>query len=951
MANLLSNPFYLISPLVGFAISISLFVLVLIKDHRKWTNRLFSVVLLNVGLWSIFLFAMRASPNTESALFWERILFPTGVAQFIFYYHFTCLYVRKTEMKLLWIAYSLLILTYILSANGLTISHMTLESFGYAPHLLTASYAISVIGSLFLVMAFRNLVNAYRDATRYIEKTRVTYMIIALSVLFIFLLIDAFPNHLPMGIIGNTLFAIIMVIAILKYHLLDIHVAMRKGLAYLLTSAAVAFIYVGILLLLHLRIGDANVPIWVHAAILVLLSFVLRPLLQGIQEQIDRWFYRERYDFLQEMERFRRDSHDITDVQELGSTILKLISQALHVGSIQLLLRAESDNFQTSVSTGDEDIKLSIRGDSPILKWLHENNTLLYWQSVDMIPYLQSLSKMERDQFERTGAALFVPFITKKNELVGVLILGKKLSQQPYSREDERLIDAIANRFTMEIENARLYSNALRRSANIEAWLNGMNDSVIITGPDHTLQFMNRTAKQRFGTGKGNIIGPYLQNRREYNNIGGYLRYRVQVDGGEYEILSAPFLDSSNIMCHIHVLRDMTEIVEAAKEKKELEYKAQLASRLATVGEMASGIAHEINNPLTGVIGFTQLLSTSNLPETSKRYVEVINSSAQQVASVVRRLLTFARQQKPERGVVDINKIVETSLELRNYSLKTSNIDVTTQLDHDLPQTMADASQLQQVFLNIIINAEMEMKLAHGKGNLLIKTESGDSTILISFEDNGPGIAEENLYKIFSPFFTTRQTGMGTGLGLSVCHGIIAEHQGRINVESKLGKGAIFKIELPIITDLVQTRGTEMNYTESNNLKAKILVVDDELVIRELLTHLLKNKGYEVDTVDNGNDALEKLNRIDYDLVLLDIKLPGKSGIELYGDIEGINQDLAKKVVFITGDVMGLDTEDFLGKTEIPRIMKPFDIHKLSGEIETYINKNRINNSETIKRK
>jgi CheY-like chemotaxis protein len=264
---------------------------------------------------------------------------------------------------------------------------------------------------------------------------------------------------------------------------------------------------------------------------------------------------------------------------------------------------------------------------------------------------------------------------------------------------------------------------------------------------------------------------------------------------------------------------------------------------------------------------------------------------------------------------------------------------------------MADASQLQQVFLNIIINAETEMKLAHGKGDLSIKTELINSTIQISFEDNGPGIAKENLDKIFSPFFTTRQTGMGTGLGLSVCHGIIAEHQGRISVKSELGKGAIFIVELPVVTDIVQNGGIELDLIETKNVRAKILVVDDEAVIRQLLIQLLSRKGHKVEAVDNGNDAMEMLNRTDYDLILLDIKLPGISGSEVYEHIKAKDRELAKKVIFITGDIMGADTKDFLGNTGIPRITKPFDIQKLSAEIESYINKNKKMGSKTTRRK
>jgi PAS domain S-box-containing protein len=253
--------------------------------------------------------------------------------------------------------------------------------------------------------------------------------------------------------------------------------------------------------------------------------------------------------------------------------------------------------------------------------------------------------------------------------------------------------------------------------------------------------------------------------------------------------------------------QDITELKRMEEERKILEQKAQLASRLASIGELASGVAHEINNPLTGVIGFSQfLLDRKDIPEDVKEDLNVINEGAQRVAGIVKRLLAFARQTKPERTHVDINNLISSVLQLRAYHLKASNIQVNTVFDSDLPITMADAGQLQQVFLNLIANAETEIKLASKKGKLLITTVKVDNNIHLSFKDNGPGIAKENLQKIFDPFFTTREVGEGTGLGLSICYGIVKEHNGRIWAESERGKGATFVVELPIIAGTQDSR-------------------------------------------------------------------------------------------------------------------------------------------------
>jgi PAS domain S-box-containing protein len=285
----------------------------------------------------------------------------------------------------------------------------------------------------------------------------------------------------------------------------------------------------------------------------------------------------------------------------------------------------------------------------------------------------------------------------------------------------------------------------------------------------------------------------------------GFLWKVVRKDGavGFVEATVSPLRNpKGEIIGFRGVGRDITERKRAEEERGQFEQKAQIASRLASVGEMAAGIAHEINNPLTSVIGYSQLLSgREDIPEDVKMDLKGIDEGAQRVAGIIKRLLTFARQSRPERTLVSINDLITNTLDLRAYHLRTNNIKVTAKLATDLPLTTADPAQLQQVFLNIIVNAEAEMRQARGRGKLLVKTEEVNGTIRISFKDNGHGIAKENLARIFDPFFTTREVDQGTGLGLSICHGIIAEHKGRIWAESRLGRGATFIVELPIATE------------------------------------------------------------------------------------------------------------------------------------------------------
>jgi len=237
-------------------------------------------------------------------------------------------------------------------------------------------------------------------------------------------------------------------------------------------------------------------------------------------------------------------------------------------------------------------------------------------------------------------------------------------------------------------------------------------------------------------------------------------------------------------------------------ERKKMDEQLIVTDRLASVGELASGIAHELNNPLTGVIGFSDLLITKqDIPEDIREDLTIINREAVRAAQVAKHLLTFARKHPDEKQPTDINNIVQLVLDLREYEQRVNNIDVEAKLADDLPQILANDFQLQQVFLNIIINAEHFMTEEHGLGTLTIITEQVEDIIRVSITDDGPGIFPDNITHIFDPFYTTKEVGEGTGLGLSICYGVITEHGGKIYAESELGKGTTFTIELPVLKE------------------------------------------------------------------------------------------------------------------------------------------------------
>ncbi|MEE8373386.1 MAG: PAS domain S-box protein, partial [Dehalococcoidia bacterium] len=264
----------------------------------------------------------------------------------------------------------------------------------------------------------------------------------------------------------------------------------------------------------------------------------------------------------------------------------------------------------------------------------------------------------------------------------------------------------------------------------------------------------------------------------------------------------SPVKDSEgNPLFAIAMIEDITERKVAEEEKSKMEQQLQLTGRLAAVGELAAGVAHELNNPLAAVQAYAQFLtSRKDLDETIRGDVETIYKEAQRASRITSNLLSFARRHRPEKTLVSLNDIIEKSLELNAYRMRVNNIAVETKLDPKLPMTMADFHQIQQICVNLITNAEQAMTETHGRGRLTIRTRKVHDMIEASFVDDGPGVSSEDLTRIFDPFFTTKDVGKGTGLGLSICFGIVHEHGGRLYATSEIGEGSTLVMELPIVS-------------------------------------------------------------------------------------------------------------------------------------------------------
>ena len=412
----------------------------------------------------------------------------------------------------------------------------------------------------------------------------------------------------------------------------------------------------------------------------------------------------------------------------------------------------------------------------------------------------------------------------------------------------------------------------------------------------------------------------------------------MRKNGEEFPVFLtvAPVRDSSGqVLGFIGVSRDLTESKRAEERLKE-------TVRLSSIGELAAGVAHEVNNPLTSVIGFSQLALDADPPPGIIEDLQIVNSQAQRAAKIVKNLLLFGRRTGPDKEAIDLNAIIRRSVELKLHEFKICDVRVQWELDQELPDTLVDEHQMIQVFVNLLTNAYDAMEPLGQGGLINVKTTQAEGKITATVSDTGPGIPSENLNKIFDPFFSTKAVDKGTGLGLSICHGIVKEHGGEIWAESTEGQGTTICLEIPVLTAVDLSAPISPKIFPRTSGTKHVLVVDDEITIRDMLHKALELERYTVDLAENGEEAWRKMCAMHYDCIVLDLKMPVMGGQELYKVIKEVDESLVEKVLFITGDTIGRDTSDFLTATGGHVMHKPFEIRELLARVRalTEVTKN-----------
>ncbi len=380
------------------------------------------------------------------------------------------------------------------------------------------------------------------------------------------------------------------------------------------------------------------------------------------------------------------------------------------------------------------------------------------------------------------------------------------------------------------------------------------------------------------------------------------------------------------------LIRDVSERRRLEDQGRDLYHQLLQAEKLAALGQTVSGVAHELNNPLATILTWSERLSSRQLDDVTERGIKAILSESERAAKIVRNLLTFARKHHTTRGQVDLNQVVRETLSLRAYDQRVSNIQTIEALATGLPQVFADPHHVKQVLLNLIINAEQAMLGEHGRGTLVMRTWHDETrrAVVLEINDDGPGIPPDVQAKIFDPFFTTKAVGKGTGLGLTVAYALVQEHGGRIRIESVPGEGASFFIEFPTDGPIGETEPEPATETPSHDVEGKrVLVVEDEPALASAVSEALTDAGFQVDRASDGQEALEHIASQTYNLVICDLKMPRMDGPELYRRILDTAPALARRMVFVTGDVAGTDAEPFLEQTRCRWLAKPFRLGEL----------------------
>src|SRR3989442_983928 len=537
-----------------------------------------------------------------------------------------------------------------------------------------------------------------------------------------------------------------------------------------------------------------------------------------------------------------------------------------------------------------------------------------------------------------TGSAVLIA--------LAVVIIGLRLVHA--TRADRRYATLLENEVASQ---TRSLMDALAATAaaerNLRLLMDAVPDAIVVVDREGRILESNRPTRVM-----GALTGP-AENRNIFEFLaadaaavvreklaatfhGEIQRFEIpfsrdDATHGVAAALYAPIREGSGITRVLILARDITE-------QKRSESQFQQAEKLAAMGHLVSGVAHEINNPAAIISGFAQTLLLDELKPEHREMLQMMYDEATRIGRITSNLLAFARAGSNQRALVDMNDIARRTVALRSYHLSTRNIAVSLDLDSSEPKIWADASQLQQMILNLLINAEQALVTVDGPRTIVVRTRTDEGEARLEIADSGPGIPPEIRSKIFDPFFTTKPEGVRTRLWLSICYAIDLEHGGRIWVESEPGHGARFGVTLPRDArepSPPQSQAPPPGASAVGELT--VLVVDDETALRSALLRFLGRRGIHGEGVSDGAEALRLLQRRGFDVIISDVRMPGMSGREFLERLRRDRPDLLPRGLVSTGGTLAPDTPAIPQQAGVPTLTKPFDFAMLERVIREVV--------------
>jgi two-component system NtrC family sensor kinase len=603
--------------------------------------------------------------------------------------------------------------------------------------------------------------------------------------------------------------------AIVRYRLMDVEVIIKRALVYAAALAAIAAIY-AILLRTAGAIFQRDADQEQNPIIALLATFVVvllsRPVKNAIQTGLDRVYYRDRYDYRRALVGFARDLNSDLDLQRLSERLVHRVTETLVVDRMALMLAPVSGlgDFVTISHAGFPDAPPPLLPGSEVATRLMSGHTL----ALDEVLALRRLDTREVDFWREAGIHYFVPCVSKEGT-IAVMALGRKSTTEPLSSEDMALLSAVAAQAATALENGRLYRQLRTKAEELERMrqfseniLESLNDGLVVLDRNGRVVRWNRPMEEIYGLRHESAVGlgldelfePGIARMIRGSEAGaaeGTAHYRIPMSTRHepprrllVNLGATPLRDS-----HSAVVGSIV-IVEDISTRVQLEEQLQISEKMASIGLLAAGVAHEVNTPLTGISSFTQMLLEGAKPDDpSTAVLEKIERQTFRAAKIVNGLLNLARPAQVDSGPCNINAVVNDVLSLLEHQFRNGSIQVRKELAAISPEVQGIEHKLQQVFLNLFLNARDAMPKG---GWLTIVTRVERDGAVVEIADTGSGIPAEQLSRIYDPFFTTKEIGKGTGLGLSITYGIVQEHGGSITCDSQVGQGTRFSIRLPL---------------------------------------------------------------------------------------------------------------------------------------------------------